>query len=82
MSTEAYIGGMENEARHGGPYDRGAADSYYRRPFRPHYFVAGSYTSPKVTDLTAAEIEEYRLGFAANEANGDFKDYGGNYYGD
>ena len=24
--------------RHGGPMDRGAADSYYRRQFRPHFF--------------------------------------------
>ena len=24
--------------RHGGPYDRGGADAYYRRKFSPHYF--------------------------------------------
>ena len=26
------------DRRHGGPYDRGSADSYYNRPRRPHYY--------------------------------------------
>ena len=25
------------DQRHGGPFDRGTADSYYRREFDPHY---------------------------------------------
>ena len=33
---------MEINRRHGGPYDRGSADSYYRRPPRPHYFVGAN----------------------------------------
>lgn len=64
------------DKRHGGPYDRGGADSYYRRPFKPHYFKGGSYTSEKVTDLTPEEIEAYRQGWAENEEFGDHKDWG------
>ena len=44
---------MTYDKRHGGPYDRGAADSYYRRGFNPHYFVEGTYNSPciKMEDM-------------------------------
>lgn len=62
--------------RHGGAYDRGAADSYYGRGFRPHYFVAGTLTSPEVTDLTDEEIAAYTAGFNDNEEQGNFKDWG------
>ncbi len=65
---------MEN--RHGGLYDRGGADSYYGRPRNPHYFVGATYTSEKVTDLTAEEIAEYNRGYDDNEAGGDKKDWG------
>lgn len=69
---------MEINRRHGGPYDRGSADSYYRRPFRPHYFTDGTYTSAEVSlgDMTVEEIVEYTRGFKDNEASGNFKDWG------
>ena len=69
---------MEINRRHGGPYDRGSADSYYGRPFRPHYFTDGTYTSVEVTlgDMTVEEIVEYTRGFKDNEASGNFKDWG------
>lgn len=63
---------------HGSPYDRGSADSYYRRPFRPHYFVGGTYMSECIepsTGMTEEEIEEYRKGFEDNEADMNFKEY-------
>jgi len=66
---------MANQ-RHGGPWDRGAADSYYGRPRSPHYFVAGTYTSAKSTDLTPEEIADYHAGYDDNERNGDKKDWG------
>jgi hypothetical protein len=64
--------------RHGGPRDRGSADSYYRRGRQPHFFEGGTYTSPIVTveNMTAEEISEYHAGFDENEADGNFKDYG------
>lgn len=63
--------------RHGGPFDRGAADSYYRRPFAPHYFVGGTNMSDKVEKdrMTAEEIEAYTAGWDYNEACGDHKDW-------
>lgn len=72
---------------HGSPYDRGRADSYYRRAFIPHYFViadalhADIYPalgfSKKVTykDMTSDEIIEYTQGFQDNEADLNFKEW-------
>ena len=69
---------MEINMRHGGPYDRGSADSYYRRPFRPHYFVKDTYSSKEVelSEMSATEIVEYTKGFNDNEQSGNFKDWG------
>lgn len=64
---------MNSKFRHGGAYDRGSADRYYGRPFSPHYFVAGTYNSPMVTDLTEDEIADYRQGW---DEETDRKDYG------
>lgn len=63
--------------RHGGPYDRGGADSWYRRGAEPHYYLKGSMTSPKVTeaDMTEQEILEYEYGYWENEAFGDHKEW-------
>ena len=66
---------MSETKRHGGPYDRGSADSYYRRRREPHYYEGGTYTSKRIVDLTAEEIAEYNLGYDNNEAFGDHKDY-------
>jgi len=68
---------MKIDDRHGGPYDRGGADSYYRRGFNPHYFIGGTHNSDKVSkeEMTEAQIEEYRQGYNDNEANGDFKEW-------
>ena len=66
---------MEIDMRHGGPYDRGSADSYYGRPFRPHYFVGDTYSSEEVelSGMSASEIVEYTKGFNDNEQSGNFK---------
>ena len=64
--------------RHGGPYDRGGADSYYRRGLRPHYLVGDTYQSEAVMidDMTPEEIEAYCAGYDDNEKIGNYKDYG------
>jgi hypothetical protein len=64
--------------RHGGPFDRGSADSYYRRQRRPHYFQGGTHRSPEILeqDMSAQEIEEYNAGYDWNESQQNFKDYG------
>lgn len=70
--------GTTYDGRHGGPFDRGSADSYYRRGYHPHYFVGDTYTSEMVTlaEMTPQEIVEYTAGYNYNERSGDFKDWG------
>ena len=65
------------DERHGGPYDRGMADSYYGRQRQPHYFVGDSYKTLRVgyKDMTPDEVEAYHAGFDDNEADGDRKEY-------
>lgn len=66
------------DERHGGPFDRGSADSYYHRPRRPHFFVGATYQSEEVTekDMTPQEIQAYLAGYQWNEQFGDKKDWG------
>tara|TARA_R100001015_G_C4520409_1_gene89546 strand:+ start:435 stop:653 length:219 start_codon:yes stop_codon:yes gene_type:complete len=68
---------IKEKRRHGGPFDRGSADYYYWRPFKPHYFVGDTYNSPEVceSDMTEEEIQEYKAGYEDAEAHGDRKDY-------
>lgn len=61
---------------HGSLYDRGMADSYYRRGPGPHYGGVGGDSGEKVTDLTQEEKTEYLEGYRENERLGDHKDYG------
>jgi len=69
---------MEYDTRHGGPYDRGGADSYYRRGFKPHYYSGGTMQSDEIPEalMTPDEIKAYTKGFDDNEDLGDFKDWG------
>lgn len=70
--------GQLYEQRHGGPFDRGAADSYYHRGFGPHYYVGDTGSSRRVelADMTAEEIVAYTAGYNWNEQHGDKKDWG------
>ncbi len=65
------------DERHGGPYDRGSADSYYRRGYNPHYYVGGTHQSEKIEkgQMTPEEIEAYNAGYDDNEQDGNFKDW-------
>lgn len=66
------------DERHGGPYDRGVADSYYSRPYSPHYFKGDTHMSDRVDlgDMTPEEITAYTAGYRDNEAAGNHKDWG------
>lgn len=66
------------DERHGGPFDRGSADSYYHRPRDPHFYVGGTGTSERVgkEQMTAEEIQAYLAGYQWNEQFGDKKDWG------
>jgi hypothetical protein len=59
--------------RHGGLFDRGSADAYYRRAFSPHWYPQGTGHGDAIIDLTSEEIEEYRKGFQYQESTGEFK---------
>lgn len=63
------------DKRHGGAWDRGSADSYYRRPYNPHKYVEGTLTSDKVVSLSAVDLAAYDAGYEANEALGWFKEW-------
>lgn len=62
---------------HGGPFDRGMADSYYRRPRLPHKWPDGTYNGERVVggDLSDEEVEAYEMGYEYNEWQGDHKDW-------
>jgi len=66
-----------DKQRHGGAYDRGMADSYYRRQPVPHYYVGATYSSDKVveSDMTPAEIWSYWEGYKFNEQLGHYKEW-------
>ena len=66
---------------HGSPYDRGTADSYYRRLPKPHFYPNGTYNNPLVIKefMTPKQIKEYHQGYEDNERDGDFKDWGFDY---
>jgi hypothetical protein len=65
------------DKRHGGPYDRGSADAYYQRSFKPHYYKGDTGSSELVTedDMTDTEILEYNTGFIEQVASGEFKEW-------
>jgi len=68
----------EFDMRHGGPFDRGSADSYYGRGITPHYYVGDTYSTDRVEEdkMNRHEIEAYMAGYEWNEKFGDKKDWG------
>ena len=68
--------GSVYDARHGGPFDRGAADSYYDRPRRPHFFVGDTYNSEEVIPASTSDAYwDYLIGYDYNEQKGYKKDW-------
>lgn len=65
------------DQRHGGPFDRGAADSYYNRPRRPHFFTDATYASDEIEQrfMTRDQIAEYMAGYDFNEQFGGKKQW-------
>lgn len=55
------------EPRHGSPYDRGAADAYYQRPYAPHYYEGATAQSRRIElhDMTPEDIQEYDRGYVS-----------------
>ena len=69
--------GETYEQKHGNPFDRGSADSYYGRAQEPHWYPEGSYKGVKLTsqDMSMAELRAYFAGYEYNEQHGDKKDW-------
>ena len=69
---------QQYDQRHGSPWDRGSADSYYHRAPRPHYFLGDTYQSAEVTEelMTLEQVQAYMAGYEHNEQFGDKKDWG------
>ena len=65
------------DQRHGGPFDRGSADSWYQRPRNPHFYVEGTGTSDRIdqSQMSPAEVQAYLAGYQWNEQFGGKKDY-------
>jgi len=63
---------------HGGPFDRGSADSYYGRVPHPHHWPAGTGHGTKIErdNMSQEQIDEYYAGYEYNEMLGDRKDWG------
>lgn len=68
---------QSEDTRHGGPFDRGSADSYYGRGVNPHFYVGGTGTSARVDfgEMTNAEVQAYLAGYEYNEIRGDKKEW-------
>lgn len=69
------VHGKRYAQKHGNAFDRGSADSYYGRPRNPHKGGVGGDSGPRVTELTADEMEAYHAGYDYNEAQGGKKNY-------
>ena len=61
--------------RHGGAYDRGAADACYQRPCAPHYYTGDTYQSTRIEqpDMSEEEVMAYMQGFQDVHDSGEFK---------
>lgn len=69
--------GVKYDDRHGGPFDRGSADSWYSRAEDPHYYEGDTGQSKRISveDMTTEEINAYLAGYEWNEQFGGKKDY-------
>ena len=80
MIGEAYkveYNGRTYIVKHGDPFDRGSADSYYGRIRNPHKGGVGGDSGPRIesNEMTSQEIADYGAGYNYNESTGDKKEY-------
>ncbi len=61
--------------KHGSPMDRGSADRYYGRAYKPHWWLIHedkSITRIEKDKMNDAEIEQYKKGFDTEENRKDW----------
>ena len=64
------------DKRHGGPYDRGSADAWYRRGFRPHYYEGNTYITKEILiKKGTTEYDAYEAGYKDQVATGECKNW-------
>jgi len=63
--------------RHGGAFDRGSADAYYRRPFQPHMYSGATGSSQLIPEhqMRTDEIAAYRAGYDEQMEMGIHKEW-------
>jgi len=63
--------------KHGSPFDRGSADSYYRRTPSPHWYPDGTGKGVRIEkeQMTPEEIAEYWVGWRENEKDDIHKEW-------
>lgn len=66
-----------SDSAHGGPYDRGSSDAYYRRDYDPHWYPQGTYKGERIgrDKMSNEEIADYTRGWDDTYQAGDFKDW-------
>ena len=64
---------MTYDKSHGSPFDRGMADSYYRRVKAPHFMANGLRKSQD--EMSQAEVDAYLAGYEYGEEMGVHKEY-------
>ena len=69
------VHGKTYEQKHGNPFDRGSADSYYGRRRYPHKGGVGGNSGPRIEQLDDNELEAYHAGYDWNEQFGDKKEW-------
>jgi hypothetical protein len=75
MNTITYRG-VVYDSRHGGPFDRGSADSYYHRACRPHFYTGATYSTQEIIpEKGSPEYLAYKAGYEYNEELGDKKEW-------
>ena len=65
------------DERHGGPFDRGSADSWYHRPRNPHFYIGDTGSSERINEahMSPQEVQAYLAGYQWNEQFGGKKDW-------
>jgi hypothetical protein len=65
------------DERHGGAWDRGSADAYYRRAYQPHMFEGATHQSRYIPahQMDQHDIDAYRAGYEDQMQSGDHKSY-------
>ena len=76
-TIEVTYKGRNYTVKHGDPFDRGSADSYYGRIRNPHKGGVGGDSGPRIesNEMSLQEIADYGAGYNYNEQFGDKKDY-------